>query len=199
METENALQPYLKIWKEVYQTRAEPYGKAESHLPMEELYRMAGPGGVEIADDKALNHLSFCPVCLEEWASWCNALTALDELDRLETGEDETIPVMAWGMREAAATVRPDEPVSIQSSCGRFIFGLLPRLDNQEKGMVTLEAVADGDMSVEGRYVTVRDRNGLVVLEGRLRHGRVARTCEKLSEIDLTTWTLVVDEKKEKA
>ena len=33
--------------------------------------------------------------------------------------------------------------------------------------MVTLEAVADGDMAVEGRYVTVRDRNGLVVLEGK--------------------------------
>jgi hypothetical protein len=52
-------------------------------------------------------------------------------------------------------------------------------------------------MAVEGRYVTVRDRNGLVVLEGRLRHGRLARICEKLSEIDLTTWTLVVDGKKE--
>ena len=158
---------------------------------------MAGPGGIERADDEALNHLSLCPICLEEWASWCSALRTVDELDRPVADEDEPIPAMTYGMREAAATDKPDEPISIRSSCGRFIFGLLPQLDNPEKGMVTLEAVADGDMAVEGRYVTVRDRNGLVVLEGRLRHGRLARTCEKLSEIDLTTWTLVVDDKLE--
>ncbi|MBC8466810.1 MAG: hypothetical protein H8D55_03115 [Deltaproteobacteria bacterium] len=197
MNTENELVPSLQIWKEVYSNRTERDGEMGEHLPMEALYNMAGPGGIEKADDKALNHLSLCPVCLEEWASWRNALTAVDELDRPEADKDETIPVMAYGMREAAATAKPDEPISIRSSCGRFIFGLLPQLDNLEKGMVTLEAVADGDMAVEGRYVTVRDRNGLVVLEGRLRHGRLARICEKLSEIDLTTWTLVVDGKKE--
>ncbi|MBW2204379.1 MAG: hypothetical protein JRF52_09860 [Deltaproteobacteria bacterium] len=197
MNTENELASSLQTWKEVYPVRTEGDRGADVHLDMEDLYSMAGPGGIEKADDKALNHLSLCPICLEEWASWFRALRAVDELDRPEASEDETIPVMAYGMREAAATAKPEEPISIRSSCGRFIFGLLPQLDNLEKGMVTLEAVADGDMAVEGRYVTVRDRNGLVVLEGRLRHGRLARICEKLSEIDLTTWTLVVDGKKE--
>jgi len=197
MNTENELASSLQIWKEVYSVLTEEDREADDHLPMEALYRMAGPGGIEKEGDEALNHLSLCPVCLEEWASWRRALTTVDELDRPEESEDETIPVMAYGMREAAATAKPEEPINIRSSCGRFIFGLLPQLDNLEKGMVTLEAVADGDMTVEGRYVTVRDRNGLVVLEGRLRHGRLARTCEKLSEIDLTTWTLVVDRKRE--
>ncbi len=197
MNTENELASSLQTWKEVYPVRTEGDRGADVHLDMEDLYSMAGPGGIENADDKALNHLYLCPICLEKWASWCNALTAVDELDRPEAGEGETTPVMAYGMREAAATAKPEEPISIRSSCGRFIFGLLPQLDNLEKGMVTLEAVADGDMAVEGRYVTVRDRNGLVILEGRLRHGRLARICEKLSEIDLTTWTLVVDGKKE--
>ena len=197
MNIENGLASSLQIWKEVYPVLTEEDREADDHLPMEALYRMAGPGGIEKEGDEALNHLSLCPVCLEEWASWRRALTTVDELDRPEESEDETIPVMAYGMREAAATAKPEEPINIRSSCGRFIFGLLPQLDNLEKGMVTLEAVADGDMTVEGRYVTVRDRNGLVVLEGRLRHGRLARTCEKLSEIDLTTWTLVVDRKRE--
>ena len=197
MNIENGLASSLQIWKEVYSVLTEEDREADDHLPMEALYRMAGPGGIEKEGDEALNHLSLCPVCLEEWASWRRALTTVDELDRPEASEDETIPVMAYGMREAAATAKPEEPINIRSSCGRFIFGLLPQLDNLEKGMVTLEAVADGDMTVEGRYVTVRDRNGLVVLEGRLRHGRLARTCEKLSEIDLTTWTLVVDRKRE--
>ena len=197
MNTENELAPSLQIWKEVYSARTTRDGEIGDHLGMEALYSIAGPGGIEKADDKALNHLFLCPICLEEWASWRSALTAVGGLDRPEASEDETMPVMAYGMREAAATDKPDEPISIRSSCGRFIFGLLPQLDNPENGMVTLEAVADGDMTVEGRYVTVRDRNGLVVLEGRLRHGRLARTCEKLSEIDLTTWTLIVDDKLE--
>ena len=197
MDTEYELVSSLRIWKEVYSDRTTGDGEIGDHLPMKALYAMAGPGGIEKAGDKALNHLSLCPICLEEWASWCRARRAVDELDRSEASEDGTIPVMAYGMREAAATDKPEEPISIRSSCGRFIFGLLPQLDNLEKGMVTLEAVAEGDMAVEGRYVTVRDRNGLVVLEGRLRHGRLARTCEKLSEIDLTTWTLVVDDKLE--
>jgi len=197
MDTENALASSLRIWKEVYSARTTRDGEIDDHLSMEALYSMAGPGGIEKEGDEALNHLSLCPICLEEWALWRRALTTVDELDRPEASEDETIPVMAYGMREAAATAKPEEPINIRSSCGRFIFGLLPQLDNPERGMVTLEAVADGDMTVEGRYVTVRDRNGLVVLEGRLHHGRLARTCEKLSEIDLTTWTLVVDGKKE--
>lgn len=197
MNTENALLSSLRIWKEVYSDRTEREREIGDHLPMEDIYSMVGPGGIEKADDGALNHLSLCPICLEEWASWCHARTAVDKLDRPETDEERTTPVMAYGMREAAATDKPHEPISIRSSCGRFIFGLLPQLDNLEKGMVTLEAVADGDMAVEGRFVTVRDRNGLVVLEGRLHHGRLARICEKLSEIDLTTWTLVVDDKLE--
>ena len=199
MNTENRLASSLQIWKEVYLARTEADCEADDHLSMETLYRMAGPGGIEKAGDKALNHLSLCPACLEEWASWRRALTTVDELDRPEAGEDETMPVLAYGLREAAATAKSDESISLRSSCGRFIFGLLPQLDNPDRGMVTLEAVADGEISVEGRYVTVRDRNSLVVLEGKLRHGRLARTCEKLSEIDLTTWTLVVDDTQEQA
>ena len=137
MNIENGLASSLQIWKEVYPVLTEEDREADDHLPMEALYNMAGPGGIEKADDKALNHLSLCPICLEEWASWRRALRAVAELDRPEADEDETIPVMAFGMREAAATAKPDEPINIRSSCGRFIFGLLPQLDNPEKGMVT--------------------------------------------------------------
>jgi len=155
---------------------------------------MAEPGGIERSEVEAVDHLSVCPVCLGEWASWRKALTAVDDFEGAESTEEEEFPVMAYGMREAAATAKPEEPVNVRSSCGRFILGFLPRLDNPQKGMVTLEAVADGEMSVEDRHFTVRDRNGLVLLEGRLHQGRLARTCEKLADIDLTTWTLVVDE-----
>ena len=197
MKRANALQPFLQIWKDIYPARTEPDVAGGGHLSIEALYRMAGSGGIERSGDEAVNHLSLCPECLEKWASWRRALTAVDELERPETAEEQEAPVMAYGLREAAATAKPEEPVSMRSSCGRFILGLLPRVDNSDKGMVTIEAAADGKMSVEGRHFTVRDRNGLVVLEGRLRHGRLARTCEKLTDLDLTAWTLVVDDKLE--
>ena len=129
MEKENQLASSLQIWKETYPVRTTRDGEIDAHLAMEALYTMAGPGGIERADDKALNHLSFCPICLEEWASWCSALRTVDELERPEEVENEIIPCMAYGIREAAATDKPDEPISIRSSCGRFIFGLLPQLD----------------------------------------------------------------------
>jgi len=196
MNQMNSLQSFLLIWKEVYSERTKPYGEERGHISVEELYQMAKPGGIKSSEVEAVDHLSACPVCLGEWASWRKGLTVIDELEGTEGTEEEGLPAMTYGMREAAATAKPEEPVNVRSSCGRFILGLLPRLDNPEKGMVTLEAVADGEMSVEGRYFTVRDRNGLVLLEGMLRHGRLARTCEKLSDIDLTTWTLVVDEEQ---
>ena len=158
---------------------------------------MARPAGLEGSAPEAVNHLSLCPLCLEEWASWRRALTVVDELENADPEEGEHSGVMAYGMREAAATAKPEEAINIRSSCGRFIFGLLPQLDNPEKGMATLEAVSDGHMDVEGKWAVVRDGSGSVVLEGRLRHGRLARICDNISKIDLSSWTLVVNENGE--
>ena len=184
----------LRVWKEVYSQRPEQETEIGGHLSTEALYKMACPSGLEASAPEAVNHLSRCPLCLEEWALWRNALSTVESLDNEDGEKEDAWAVMACGMREAAATAGPEEAVNIRSSCGRFIFGLLPQVDHPEKGMVTLEAVSDGHMDVEGKYAMVRDGNGSVVLEGRLRHGRLARICDNISEIDLSTWTLVVHE-----
>ena len=196
METQNNLESCLQIWKEVYSGPTKPNGETGDHLSMETLYRMSQPGGIEGSAAEAVTHLSLCPTCLEEWASWRSALAAVEALENDPPEEAAHFGITAYGMREAAATAKPGEPMNLRSSCGRFILGLLPQLDNPEKGMATLEAVSDGNITIEGT-VTVRDRNGLVVLEGRLQGGRLARTCEKLSGIDLSTWTLVVNDTRE--
>lgn len=194
METGNELESCLLMWKDVYSKPRETTEGVGMHLSMEDLYRMAEPGGMAKAGEEAMEHLSLCPACLEEWASWRRAITILEDLKREEAEPEESVPDFAYGMREAAATGRPDEPVSIRSRCGRFVLGILPKVNDPEKGMVTLEAVADEEISVEGKSVMLRDRNGLLLLEGTLRNGRLARLCEDLSRIDLSTWSLVVDE-----
>jgi len=194
MNRDNMLEKPLKIWKETHPTPAEPGAAPAGHISMEMLYRMAGSGGIEESSDDEVGHLSLCPACLEKWVSWRRAVTAVEEIEKGDAGEEDATPLIACGLREAAASLEPKEPVSMRSSCGRFILGVLPRVDNPDKGLVTIEAAADGAMSVEGRHFTVRDRNGLVVLEGRLHHGRLARPCEKLGDLDLSAWTLVVDD-----
>ena len=197
METENELESCLLVWKDVYSKPRETTEGVGVHLSMEDLYRMAEPGGMDRAAEKAVDHLSLCPACIEEWASWRRAITTLEELEGDEAAPEKAVPDFTYGMKEAAATARPDEPVSIRSSCGRFVLGILPKVNDPEKGMVTLEAVADEEMVVEGKSVMLRDRNGLLLLEGTLCNGRLARLCEDLSRIDLSTWTLVVDGEKE--
>jgi len=193
METKNSLETYLKFWKKDYKARAKRFTKEKSHLSMEEIYRMAEPGGIARSGDEAVSHLSLCPVCLEEWAEWRRALTAVEDLESIE--EQEPL-VMTYGMREAAATEKPEGPVSIKSSCGRFILELLPQINNPDRGMVTLESIAGQEAPIKDQHVTVRDRNGYVLIDGMLLHGRLARICDNLSEIDLSTWTLIVDEEE---
>lgn len=197
MNGDKTLERPLQIWKEIRPGPAEADAAPDGHISMEMLYRMAGPGGIEESSYDQVAHLSLCSACLERWASWRRAVTAVDELEKGDTDKEDAFPLIACGLREAAASLEPKEPVTMRSSCGRFILGLLPRMDNPDKGLVTLEAAADGAMSVEGRRFTVRDRNGLVMLEGRLQHGRLARPCERLRDFDLSAWTLVVDDKAE--
>jgi hypothetical protein len=196
MERENRLETGLRIWKDVYSQRRDREAEIGAHLSAEVLYNMACPAGLEASTPEAMNHLSRCPLCLEEWVQWRSALSAVASLEHEHGEEDGASTVMACGMREAAATAGSEEAVNIRSSCGRFVFGLFPQVDHPEKGMLTLEAVSDGHVNVEGKYAIVRDGNGSVVLEGRLHHGRLARICNHISEIDLSTWTLVVNEKE---
>lgn len=193
METENSLKIYLTLWKKGYKAKENYLAEEKAHLSAEEIYRMAEPGGITRSSAEAVAHLSLCPVCLEDWAKWRRAFTTVEEL---ESTEEQEPFVMTYGMREAAATGKPEGPVSSKSSCGRFILGLLPQIDNPDRGMVTLESIAGQETPIKDQHVTVRDRNGYVLIDGILIHGRLARTCDNLSEIDLSIWTLIVDEEE---
>lgn len=193
METKNSLETYLKLWKTDYKAKVKHLTKEKIHLSTEAIYRMAGSGGIAMAEDKMIDHLSLCPGCLEEWVEWIKAIESLEDLESIDEQEP---PIMTYGMREAAATGKAAGPVSIKSSCGRFILELLPQIDNPDRGMVTVETIAGQETAIKNQHITVRDRNGYVLIDGILIHGRLARTCDNLSEIDLSTWTLVVNEEE---
>lgn len=194
MMKENTLEAYLEIWKGARSAQLVPDAGKGGHIPLPGLYRMAGEGGIDGASDAEVDHLSLCPDCLARWARWRQAICEAEALDGAEAEAADGPAVLTCGFREAAASWGPGEPVTMRSGCGRFILGLLPQVDDPDKGLVTLEAAADGTLSVEGRRFIVRDRNGVVILDGRLRQGRLARTCERLKDLDLSAWTLVMDD-----
>ncbi len=197
MNTDIPFHESLRHWKEVYTPGAENKGETGPHLSYVEIYGMAELGGIEKSHKEAIEHLSLCPQCLNKWAEWRKAISAVTDLETDEGYERNASSQMSYGLLKAAATEGPKGPLSLRSACGRFALNLLPQMDNPEKGMLTLETVGSAEADLEGRRVLLRDAKGLVILEGKLRHGRLARLCENISGIDLNTWTIVLQEEEE--
>lgn len=181
METD--LNEYLKIWRDVGEHAASGH-----HLASDTLYQMARDGGLEQASPADVAHLSLCPVCVNQWAEWRKALSAVAALE----GEPPAA-TLTYGIRQAAATRKTvAEPVRLPSACGRFVLSLLPQMDDPDRGMVALEAVGEGGRELDGQSVIAKDRLGIVMIAGRLREGRLARRSDQISTFNLTLWTLVV-------
>jgi hypothetical protein len=173
----------MQIWQE---QRRQEVAQENNHLSGAELEHYAAAGGLASAGEAVLEHLAFCPICLEKWAEACR--------------KDEALPPVAvaddWyggGMMEAAATEQADRPVFLPSICGDFILRLFPEGGESLRGMVALEAIgAEAKTRAEGARVTVRDNRGEVLLSGTFVGGRVARMVEALSRYDLQSWSLIV-------
>ncbi|MCP4623091.1 MAG: hypothetical protein GY850_06120 [bacterium] len=197
MTTQWNLKPFLQIWKSIFIVRMKS-SKIISHLSRRELHAMAETGGIEKAGKESMAHLSGCPVCLHEWAEWRRAISTVEGLEEEDDEDDEQMPFsVSHGMLEAAATEGKKRSLRLNSKCGKYTLGLNLQMDDPGRGMITLEAATAEGVSVEDRQVTVRDRNGLVLVKGRLRNGRLARVHDNISEIDLTTWTVFLKNEEE--
>ena len=177
------LTPYLKIWQKSAFEKAE---ESESvHISDATLCRMAEAAGINSADPDTLEHLSFCPQCMNRWAAWCEAVAAIEEEDA------EPAPYITYGSLKAASADEK-EPLFLRSSCGKFEIGMNPMVDDPERGLITLDLVSEEDTGAfEGRHIQIRDRNDAIILEGTIHQGRMSQHCDNLSVIDLSRWTLI--------
>jgi hypothetical protein len=188
MNKDIALDICIQTWHSVYLNPNYDSSSKKEHLSEKVLYQMALSGGITEADSQNLAHLSFCPLCLNKWAKFRKSISDVEEAVNYEEHR-----FLAWGMMEAAGTDKPMEAVRLKSSCGKFFLGLLPQMGNPENGMITLEMESIIASELEGHKATVRDHNGRILLEGSLYQGRLARRIEKLSDINLIHWTVIVD------
>lgn len=189
MDKDISLKLSLQQWYLIKLERDRNNARKEYHLSEKKLYAMALSGAMGEDDLKHWRHLSLCPLCLNRWARFCRAISDIEDAKSYEEKR-----VVSWGMLEAAAASNSSvEPLRIKSSCGQFFLGIFPQVGNPQQGMITLEVESDAICQFEGHTATVRDYMGRKLLEGSICQGRVARKIEKLSEINLTRWTVTVD------
>lgn len=188
MNEETAWEKCLQTWQSVYLKPNREGAEENIHLSIQVLYQMALSGGIKNADPKDSAHLSICPLCLNLWARFRKCISDIED-----AAEYEEQRYVSWGMLEAAASDKSIEAMRLKSSCGKFFLGLLPQVGNPEKGMVTLELDSKTASELEGRKATVRDHGGRILLEGAISQGRLARRIERLSDINLSHWTVILD------
>ncbi len=183
MISENHLKKYINIWHEEHITLPVD----EEHLSPERIYQLAVPGEILAAPKKELNHLSVCASCMSDWAFWSRVHTE----DPGDLADDEPSTI-SGGMLKAAASPGKREALKLKSACGRFLLGVLPEMESLDRGLITLEAIADARGIYNGKTASVRDAKNRNILSGFMENNRIARRCKKFQDIDLSAWTIII-------
>lgn len=187
MITDNELKTCLEIWKYRCGPHMVEGENGSGHIADENIYRMAEDSGMTDAAAGDFEHLSRCPVCMEKWAAWREAISAVED----DEAQQEAAPLMSYGLLRAAATPDDKEPVSSLSSCGRLRLSVAPPLDTGDRWIVILEVAGKTGEMLEGRHIRVRDAKGRILLDGKIEQGRMAQLWKTLPDFDLSTWTCI--------
>lgn len=171
----------LQTWRE-----SQPFNRFNPDHPSEErMIALASPGGLARAEEEEIEHLQSCPGCLSHWAAWRRAYEFAGRQEFADN--DLSSPEIAFGYLEAAADHHQAvNGQRLESSCGSFRLEILPARENPSQALVILS-----DLSGQAQgSIAVRDRNGELVLEGRLSDGRLVGRHENINDLDLQFWTI---------
>lgn len=156
------------------------------HISDNQLLILSGVEGLKGVSTAIISHLSTCPKCLNRWVKSCREQR---ELEAVPQFSDE---YLIYGGLEAAASLGTIEPVQMKSSCGKFSLGVLPASGDPANALITLEAQSDTASLLEEKKLTVREKNGTIILTGHLQGGRLVGTFSDIRKINLSVWTLQV-------
>ncbi len=179
-----SLKAGFKIWSDEEDVSIP--GESE-HLSAVEFLRFTAPGGMENAPQKRKDHLSICSLCQQKWFDISEELSFADDLSEENSSDDW----FAGGMLEAAAG-QVASALSLKSRCGNFQLNLYPDSSHRGEGMIALEFVGSSGRDIEGKWVTVKDIEGLVLIDGSIRAGRVATISHNFTIMDLQAWSVHV-------
>ncbi len=179
----------LKNWREM--KLAQTDSLPTEHLQEQTLVRMAADGGLQEALESELKHLDNCPLCLASWSAWRRAFTVVQESNSEVENHEEFSAESTYGFLEAAATTSAKTAGQIvESRCGTYRLEIMPNREDPTKGIIVLSRRPEKSENRGDKKVTVRDRNGHIIISGTLENKKLARLCHNLDEIDLTVWTI---------
>jgi len=181
MENNNLLRKYITTWYD----HKKIIMADEIHLQENELFEMALPGGLGTAEEKSLDHLSLCPVCMDR-------LEEFRTISETESPEDfwgDAILMGVGGLK--AASDDKLETLTLKSRCGRFLLSVFPS-QKEDAGTVVLKISSGAPDSFEGKMVTLCDAAGNLIVQGVIREGSLARKVTQLGRFDLKQWNAII-------
>jgi hypothetical protein len=156
------------------------------HISDNQLLVLSGVEGLKGVSSAIISHLSTCPRCLGRWVK------SSKEQKEHEASQQSSDDYLVYGGLEAAASLDTIEPIQLKSSCGRFSLGVLPGSGDPANSLITLEVQSDTASLLEEKVLTVREKNGTIILSGSLRGGRLGGTFSDIRKVNLSTWTLQI-------
>jgi len=146
-----------------------------NHIPPSELYDlMIQPQGIELGEER-LNHLTRCPVCLQE-------IKDIIECRKEAEAWDLALP--------KAATSQTAWPKKIRLEGGRYTVTIRRNIRETKKGLLVLEVKKGYQKTLEGRSVQLIDGQGHICLEGIIFHAKISQEIENLGAVNLKCLTV---------
>jgi len=181
MKNSPLLERHITVW--YHHKKSMPID--EFHLSDVNLFSMAMPGGLALAEADMLNHLSLCPLCLDRW----DELSAILGVERADDPDENDI-ILGQGFLKTGSGGTL-ERLRMMSKCSRFIFSIFPS-KNENSGTAVFEAAQDAGKSFEDIIATVCDARGNVIIHGPVRKGTLARKVFDLDKFDLKQWSVIM-------
>ena len=160
----------LKSWR--FSLLSEDLG---DHLPPSVLYELLiNPQNTELEEER-LNHLTECPVCLQE-------IKDIIECRKEADTWDIALP--------KAATSQTEWPKKIRLEGGKYTVTIRRNIRDTNKGLVVLEVEKGYQKALEGKSVQLLDGQGFICLEGIIFHAKISQEIENLGAVNLKCLTV---------
>jgi len=181
MKKKTDLKSYLHLWKDHFSADVVGQSAGTQHLDSEKLRKMVAAGGINNADPADIEHLSTCPDCIEEWSRLC-AQNAEGE----PQSNTASMPI-SYGVFDVDVTGQ-SENLTLVSSCKKFTLTIGSSQDESNLKTISLKV---SDPYLEDSIIQIRDRNGIIIAEGKIDKGEITANYSSLPAFDLTVWTLL--------
>ena len=169
MQDKTTLKQALKAWRSWKAPPKEP----GDHIPPAELYELfIHP---ESTPDRGmlLDHLVQCPVCLRE----------LEDVIHSRAGAEEAMAGLDYAPAMAAASLTRG-PKRISTQGGKYTIEIRPHLSRENRGIVTVQVAPPYRDELEGRTLTIKDRQGRVLLQSRIINSEASQEIDDLDQIE---------------